>query len=310
MTAQELRALERARAQTLALVEHVGEAELEAVHSPLMSPLVWDLGHIAAFEDLWLAHRDQGLPLLRAELLDVYDAFETPRAQRGELPFLRRAEAEQYLRAVRARIRELPVSGEQLALVERHERQHAETMLQTLALARIAGPRAHAAARERPEPPPRGLELIELPGGRFPLGAADEGGFAYDNEKPQHEVEVEPFAIGRAPVTNGEWLAFVSDGGYARREWWSAEGWEWREREAIERPLQWNAALTHEHRLGAGELALELDAPVVHVCFHEAQAFASAHGMRLPSELEWELAASWDASRQRKLALAMGRGAA
>ena len=75
--------LDAARAQTLALVAGVSDADLERVHSPLMSPLVWDLGHIATFEDLWLAHRRGGLPLLRGDLLDVYDAFETPRAQAG-----------------------------------------------------------------------------------------------------------------------------------------------------------------------------------------------------------------------------------
>ena len=81
--------LEEARQRTLALVASVSDEDLERVHSTLMSPLVWDLGHIAAFEDLWLGHRFGGRPLLRDELLDVYDAFETPRAGRGELPFLR-----------------------------------------------------------------------------------------------------------------------------------------------------------------------------------------------------------------------------
>ncbi len=130
--------LEEARAQTLALVEGVSDADLERVHSPLMSPLVWDLGHIAAFEDLWLAHRRGGLPLLRADLADVYDAFETPRARRGELPYLRRADALEYLEAVRARVGGLGLGEPYAELVARHERQHAETMLQTLALAALA----------------------------------------------------------------------------------------------------------------------------------------------------------------------------
>src|SRR5580658_8242817 len=107
MTVLELSALQQARAQTLALVAGVSDADLERVHSPLMSPLVWDLGHIAAFEDLWLVHRYGGRPLLRDDLMDVYDAFETPRAGRGELPFLRYAEALDYLRAVRGRTLEV-----------------------------------------------------------------------------------------------------------------------------------------------------------------------------------------------------------
>src|SRR5829696_1793530 len=102
-TGDVLEALRDTRSRTLALVAHLDDDVLERVHSPLMSPLVWDLGHIAAFEDLWLAHRRGGLPLLRPDLADVYDAFETPRAGRGDLPYLRRADALAYLAAVRER---------------------------------------------------------------------------------------------------------------------------------------------------------------------------------------------------------------
>src|ERR1700722_16635194 len=104
MTVLDLSRLQEARAQTLALVAGVSDADLERVHSPLMSPLVWDLGHIAAFEDLWLAHRRGGLPLLREDLAAVYDAFETPRSRRGEVPYLRRSGAERYLEDVRERV--------------------------------------------------------------------------------------------------------------------------------------------------------------------------------------------------------------
>src|SRR5438067_10723001 len=101
--ARALAALTEARERTLALVAPLGAAELERVHSPLMSPLVWDLGHIAAFEDLWLVHRFGERPLLRDDLADVYDAFETPRAGRGELPFLKPDAARDYLAEVRVR---------------------------------------------------------------------------------------------------------------------------------------------------------------------------------------------------------------
>src|ERR1035441_8339426 len=100
-------ALQEARQRTLGLVASVSDEDLERVHSTLMSPLVWDLGHIAAFEDLWLVHRYGARPLLREGLADIYDAFETPRANRGELPFLRPAEAREYLEEVRARTLEV-----------------------------------------------------------------------------------------------------------------------------------------------------------------------------------------------------------
>ncbi|HWF24077.1 MAG TPA: DinB family protein, partial [Solirubrobacteraceae bacterium] len=105
-------ALTEARERTLALVAPVSDANLERVHSPLMSPLVWDLGHIAAFEDLWLVHRFARRPMVREDLVDIYDAFETPRAERGELPFLAPDAARDYMDAVRARTLDAIATGD------------------------------------------------------------------------------------------------------------------------------------------------------------------------------------------------------
>src|SRR5256714_5951764 len=105
--AQAVDALEEARRRTLTLVEAVSDDDLERVHSTLMSPLVWDLGHIAAFEDLWLVHRYGGRPLLREGLAEIYDAFETPRAGRGELPFMGAQAAREYLEKVHQRTLEV-----------------------------------------------------------------------------------------------------------------------------------------------------------------------------------------------------------
>ncbi len=295
-----LDALREAREQTLALVAPVTDSDLERVHSNLMSPIGWDLGHIAAFEDLWLAHCFGGRPLLHADLADVYDAFESPRAGRGELPFLRPPAAREYLAQVRARTLEVTEElglGDGFAheMVTRHEQQHGETMLQTLALARLdeyepAGLRADPPAAG---PAPAGLEMIELPAAQCTLGAP-AAGFAYDNERPRHDAEVRRYQIGRTPVTNGSYLSFVEAGGYERREWWCEQGWAWQQERDITRPGGWSEDLTGEWT-PAGLRRLDPHRPVVHVSWFEADAFARAHGARLPSELEWEHAAAWSA---------------
>jgi iron(II)-dependent oxidoreductase len=276
-------ALQDVREQTLALVAPFSHAELERVHHPLMSPLDWDLGHIAAYEDLWLVHRHGGEPLLRADLADLYDAFETPRAARGDIPFLRGDDVFDYLAAVRARTldvldREGPADGTLFEMVIRHEAQHNETMRQTLFLGGLRGGRPSPfGTRTRSD----AGEWLEIPAGRFELGAGPDG-FAFDNERPRHAVDVPAFRIARRPVTNGTWMHFVEGGGYERREWWSAEGWAWKEEYDITHPEGWTAdRLPNDDR------------PVLHVSWFEADAFARSHGARLPTEAEWEKAATW-----------------
>jgi gamma-glutamyl hercynylcysteine S-oxide synthase len=289
--------LTEARERTLELVAPLSDADLERVHSTLMSPLVWDLGHIAAFEDLWLVHRFAGEPMLREDLGDVYDAFETPRAQRGDLPFLRPAEARDYLARVRERVLELIAErgigdGRIPEMVIRHEHQHNETMLQALTLARIED---YEPGRVEPLPQGpgglTGLETVTVPAGRFEMGATDDG-FAYDNERPRHERELTTFEIGRAAITNATFLSFVEGGGYQRRTLWSEEAWAWKEQYDISRPLHWSGD-GREWRVTGWE-PLHPDRPVVHVSWFEADAFARAHDARLPTEAEWEKAATWD----------------
>jgi gamma-glutamyl hercynylcysteine S-oxide synthase len=282
--AQVLRALDAARALTLELVAHLGDEDLERAHSPIMSPLVWDLGHIAAYEDLWLAHREGGMELLRPDLAECYDAFETPRAVRGEIETLGPSDARAYLEAVRARTAETIAQrgvgdGIVYEMVLRHELQHSETMRQTLAIAGLLPP----GDRSRLDRPLGGEDgWLKLPAGPFAMGAGVEG-FAYDNERPCHAVATPAFDIARRPVSNAGWLRFARDGGYERREWWSPEGWAWkREHDIVPHPA---AAAGHP------------EAPVCHVSWFEANAFARAHDARLPTEAEWEKAARWPAEQ-------------
>jgi len=295
--AQVLDGLEYARRRTFALIEHLEDGQLEHVYSPIMSPLVWDLGHIAAYEDLWLAHRLGEHELLRPDLAALYDAFETPRAIRGDIETLGPDEARSYLAEVRART--VQTLGERGAgdgviceMVIRHELQHGETMRQAMVIAGLLG-EADAAARDRPlsgdpedgDASPGGGDWIDVAAGSFAMGAPSDG-FAYDNERPRHERRTPRFQIARRPATNADWLRFAERGGYERAELWSAEGWAW-----LAESQQPQAGAMHP-AIAAGHP----QAPACHVSWHEAQAFARAHDARLPSEAEWEKAATLEGS--------------
>ena len=303
-------ALGDARERTLELVEPVREEDLDRVHDPLMSPLVWDLGHIAAIEDLWLCQRAGGLDPLRPELARVYDAAENPRADRGEIPYLRRDDVLEFMAQVRERAlgvlerSDLSAHADRLnadgfvwEMVLEHEHQHNETMLQTL---QLADPGVFAPQRrDLPATPPGAgpaadggpSQPVRIEAGPFAMGDPGED-FAYDNERPRQVVELPAFEIDRTPVTNGAYLDFVYDGGYARAELWEAEGWRWRSEQGVERPLYWTGD-GRERRFERVE-AIDPALPVMHVSFHEAAAFARWRGGRLPTESEWEKAVAFD----------------
>lgn len=293
--AEQLDLLAEARERTLAIVGGLETAALDRVLDPVMSPIAWDLGHVAAFEDLWLVHKATGRRLLREDLSETYDAIASPRQERPQLPWLRSDDAFAYMEAVRERTLEAfssatPPSAEIVELVLRHEHQHAETILQSINLARVAW---------APDLPPAqgevaaslaatgGLEFIEVDGGEF-LQGADAVGFAYDNERPRHRARLQPFRLGRTPVLNGEWQEFIEAGGYVRTDCWTAEGIAWRERAGATAPGGWVDG--GEWRAGKLE-AIDPLRPVTHISCHEAEAFASLNGARLPTEAEWEFAA-------------------
>jgi gamma-glutamyl hercynylcysteine S-oxide synthase len=279
---QALAAMHMARELTLELMSGIDDGALARVHSPIMSPLVWDLGHIAAYEDLWIAHRHGGLLLLRPELASLYDAFETPRAVRGDIEALGPADAWDYLRAVSARTTDVIADrgvgdGVVCEMVVRHELQHGETMRQTMAIAGLLRERDRALL-DAPLDDDGDAAWLRVPAGPFAMGAAVDS-FSYDNERPRHTAHAAAFEIARRPVSNGSWMRFSEGGGYERREWWSDEGWAWKEEYDI----------THHPAVAAGRA----DAPACHVSWFEADAFARAQDARLPTEAEWEKAVTW-----------------
>ncbi|WP_043618898.1 ergothioneine biosynthesis protein EgtB [Nonomuraea candida] len=277
-------------------------------HSPLMSPLVWDLAHVGNYEELWVLRAAAGITPLRPEIDDIYDAFKTPRKDRPALPFLRPAEARRYIEGVRGRVLDvldaidlegptpLHRDGFVFGLVIQHEHQHDETMLATLQLSRLPG-----LVRDGDLPAGRagGPEEVYVPAGPFLMGT-DTVPWAYDNERPATWVDVPGYWIDRLPVGNGAYQAFMADGGYDDPRWWTPEGWQWRQRTGVTAPLFWTRDGDSWWRLRFGRTEpVPPDEPVQHVSWYEADAYARWAGKRLPTEAEWEKACGWDPEARR-----------
>jgi iron(II)-dependent oxidoreductase len=300
----ELRAiLERARAATEALLEPLSDRDLAASAPPPRAPLVWDLVHVAAFEELWILRTAKGDAPLAEGHPDVYDALEREPAPGMRRPPLDPKAVRTYAADVRERALDfldhadldvpsaLLRDGFVFRLAVQHELQLQETMTETLEL--------HAEREyplpdvEIPDRAPGGPEEILVPEGGFVLGAVDEP-WAYDNELAAHEVELPPFRIDRAPVTNARFAEFIQDRGYRSRRLWTEEGWEWRTRERVSAPLTWERGPDGWERVRFGRREpLPPWEPVQHVSWYEAAAFARWAGKRLPTEIEWERAAGW-----------------
>jgi gamma-glutamyl hercynylcysteine S-oxide synthase len=278
--------LAEARERTLELIEPLDDRQLNRVYSPLLSPLAWDLGHIANFEELWLVQTIGGREPLHGDLGRFYDAIENPRRTRGELPILRDAELRAYLADVRERTLDVldcidlsddaedPLlrGGFVYEMLLAHEYQHNETMLQLLQM--VDG---YESVRVDPgpvaEPAADAPEMVAVEGGEHTIGAWPEG-FAYDNERSRHAVELAPFEIDRVPVANGAYLCFMEETGAEPPMYWERDGEGGWLRTAI----------------GRAPEPVDPADPVIHVSWNDASAFARWAGKRLPAEQEWEAA--------------------
>src|ERR1700677_1707980 len=240
-----------ARARTALLTGAVDEDDLVRQHSPLMSPLVWDLAHIANQEELWLLRNVGGVDPIHPEIDPLYDAFEHPRSERPTLPLLPPDEARSYGHEVRGRVLDLldrmrfdPASpltenGFAFGMIAQHEVQHDETMLITHQLRKGAA----VLAEERPQAADAtGLPTeVLVPGGTFTMGTSADP-WALDNERPAHPVDVPSFYLDTTPVSCGAYLAFMADGGYDNPRWWGTDGWKHRQEAGLVAPLYWSRA--------------------------------------------------------------------
>ena len=289
-----------------------------------MSPIMWDLGHIAHFEELWLVRNLDG-PVEFGEMPGIYNPFEHPRRVRGELSCRRSTNAARSWRRSAQRVLAAYVEcvdlesdddpllrdGYVYSMVLQHEYQHNETILQTLQLKQgtpYRAPRAFRCRRDGASARPRR---------RWCVSAA--GAFVSGPTTVRAPTTTSARARGRrravlrstcSPVTNGEFLEFMRDGGYRAAISGRDAGWQWLAEAAVDAPKYWLrdgddwCARVMDH-----VASVDPDAPGCHVCYHEAEAFARFAGKRLPTEAEWEVAAAWDPATRQSCALSVGRRA-
>jgi iron(II)-dependent oxidoreductase len=308
--------LNEARNDTYGLLDIVrSESDLRRPPRDGFRPILWHLGHVAAFEGYWILQRAGGEAPLSSRFDEIFDPIKTPRDDSCNLPPI--AEINDYLKHTRDRVvrfakaldpkssNPLLRNGYVFDLVLEHEYQHQETLAYLLQmldpdLKRRPGPESAIGAAGSNSNAV--AEMVRVPAGAFDMGSSGQL-FAYDNEMPPHRVELEAFSIDKYPVTNAEYAVFIGEGGYQKRSLWSNDGWKWRQEEKIDRPLYWR--LEDEASSGSSPanwrlrrmfdlVCLPSSHPVTGVSWHEAEAYARFVGKRLPTEAEWEKAASWD----------------
>lgn len=297
------RRLEDARRRTLELTADLQGERLFGPKLSIVNPPLWEVGHVGFFHDYFALRTLHGLDDYQvADAESLYDSSSIDHDDRWELPLPDMATTRDYLdRVQQAMLSRLPDGGRadeatsyvyQLTLL--HEDMHGEAFTYTRQTLGYPAPELSAPAPPAPEGGGPLEGDVEVPGGEHVLGSGPEVPFRFDNEKQAHTVEVAPFAIARAPVINAEFAAFVDAGGYERREYWSEAGWAWREQEGRTAPRYWqrDGVGNWQQRVFDRVEPLAPHQPVCFVNVYEAEAYCAWAGRRLPTELEWEVAAS------------------
>ena len=319
LSLQLVEALRETSARTLELVDDLSDEQLIGPRLQVVNPLRWEIAHIAWFQEFWVLRHLGGQPPILKHGDELYDSARVTHDTRWDLPLLERDETLAYMERVLERVINQPSDEREgmrdsegydqeyfLNLVLLHEQMHDEAITYTRQTLSYPAPAIAAVNKVRFAKQDAPLTQTKsdltsdakIPGGKFTLGSASEPSFAFDNEQLAHEVELGPFAISKTAVSNGEFKHFVEDSGYIRGELWTAEGWQWRMAANVEQPVYWR-------REGNGRwlrrnfdewIRLHERLPVIHVNWHEANAYCRWAARRLPTEAEWETAASAEAS--------------
>jgi iron(II)-dependent oxidoreductase len=295
--------LQNARARTYELVDDLDAEQLMGPKLGTINPLRWEIGHVAYFYEYFILRQLYGREsILGNQQADsLYDSIAVAHDTRWDLPLLSMAKTKDYMQAVLDSLCERlegPMTNEQDSFIYQfgvfHEDMHTEAFIwgrQTLAYPMPNFANAIDASVERNTGAYPGY--VEVPGGRFNLGADPDAPFLFDNEKYAHEVEIQPFSIAKAAVTNAEFAEFIAAGGYKNDSCWSPEGLKWRQQNQATHPGYWLPDGKDKWLMRRFDQTIPLPAcePVIHVTWYEADAYCRWAGLRLPTEIEWEVAA-------------------
>jgi iron(II)-dependent oxidoreductase len=303
-----------ARQRSLELLGDLDDHQLLGPRLAIVNPLLWEMGHLAWFGEKWVLRHAGQCPPLRSDADALFDSAAVPHDTRWDLPLPTRTATLNYMNQVQERILNVvergPTSEEAyfILLSVFHEDMHGEAFLytrQTLGYSRphLEGRGVMGEGREKSDSITPYASLltpveagplpgdVEIPGGKFHVGGDRDEPFVFDNEKWAHPVQLRPFAIARAPVTQAEFAAFVADDGYRRAELWGPAGWRWRQAGEVLHPMHWRREGDDWLRRDFNRwLPLEPHRPVIHVNWYEANAYCRWAGRRLPTEAEWEAA--------------------
>ncbi|OKH18835.1 hypothetical protein NIES593_21590 [Hydrococcus rivularis NIES-593] len=287
--------LQACRSRTLDLFADLDSETLCKQAHPDFSPVGWHLGHIAFTEAFWILECCAGLPPVFSQYHKLFAADGLPKSERQKLPGIE--VIREYLDTVRTQVltylETAPLEKQERLwrwLIQ-HESQHSETIAFLLQLHRWDREgfytQLHFSNPKSLIQNPKSDEMVEIPAGEFAMGS--DAIDAQDNERPVHRVYLDAYRIDRYPVTCSQYRAFMAAGGYQERQFWSEEGWQWLQDNPVSQPLYWSDSSDWDNH------------PVCGVSWYEAEAYAQFAGKRLPTEAEWEKAASWDVEKGQKL---------